>query len=356
MRLMKVKRLVFAACLTPGICIAQEEQESKKHDPFLPRVKVETTLGDFVLELDAHNAPITVLNFVRYVEDGYYQGTILHRVVKGFLIQGGHFLPDMTPKTEGLRSTIRNEAPNGLSNVKGTVAMARQMRKAHSARAQFFINLAENTALDRPIGGTGYCVFGKIVEGMETIERIANTEVGKHPGYQRGSQAVVPKQPVVINSMQLISEFDRSKSEAAIKMIQDIHAKALADEAKRKEEFVEWLAGLKTKVTKTPSGLMFYDQTPGEGASPEASNMVRVHYTAWLSDGTVLEDTREKESKEVWVDRRVVGWREGVITMKVGGRRILIVPPELAFGDRATRSVPPNSTLVYDIELYEIVQ
>jgi len=357
MKPMKMKWMMLAACLTSVTCGAQEEKESKKSDPFLPRVKVETTLGDFVLELDAHNAPLTVLNFVRYVEDGYYEGTIFHRVAKDFLVQGGYFFPEMVPKTEGLRSTIRNEWPNGLTNAKGTVTMARRMRQPHSARAQFFINLSDNLSLDRPIGGSGYCVFGKVVGGEDTVEKIANTEVDTHPDHRRGKAAVVPKEPVVIKSMKLISEFDRSKSEAAVKMLQDIYARAMADKAKKKEEFVAWLAELKTKATETPSGLMYHDKTPGEGPSPERSNMVRVHYTAWLDDGTVLEDTREKgESEELWVDRKVPGWTEGVTTMKVGGHRILIVPPELGFGEQATRKVPPNSTLVYDIELYEIMQ
>jgi peptidylprolyl isomerase len=139
-------------------------------------------------------------------------------------------------------------------------------------------------------------------------------------------------------------------------MIQDIAAQRRADEERKKAEFVEWLAGVKTKATKTSSGLMYYDKAPGDGPSPEPSNMVRVHYTAWLSDGTVLEDTRKKESEEVWVDRKDLGWKEGVSTMRVGGRRILIVPPELGYGDQGTSKIPPNSTLVYDIELYEIIQ
>jgi cyclophilin family peptidyl-prolyl cis-trans isomerase len=342
---------VFAA----APCGAQAEPE--KQDSLRPLVKVETTLGEFVLELDAHQAPVTVLNFVRYAEDGFYEGTIFHRVKSDFLIQGGGFTSDMKRKREGLRGRIRNEWTNGLKNEAGTIAMARKLREPHSATSQFFINVVDNPALDRPLGGAGYCVFGKVVEGMETIEKIRNTPVATDPNYKRGDEAVVPVEPVVIKSVRLISEFDRSKSEAAIKMLQEIHAKARAEEAARKEAFVKWLADIKAKATPTESGLLYYDQTVGDGASPEPTNKVRVHHTMWLVDGTIVEDSRrEGDSVEYWLDRMVKGWTEGVVSMKIGGRRILIVPPELGFGDLRRPKVPPDSTLVYDVELFEIVE
>lgn len=343
------------ACIAAAAAGTQEGPA--KHDPFRPRVKIETTLGDFVLELDARRAPITVLNFVRYAEADFYEGTIFHRVKSDFLIQGGGYTSDMRLKTQGRRPRIRNEWANGLKNEVGTIAMARKLRQPHSATSQFFINVVDNPFLDRVIAGAAYCVFGKVVEGMETIEKIRNTPVGPHPKYKRGQEAVVPVEPVVIKSVRLITEFDRSKSEAAIKMFQEIRARAQAEEAERKEAFVKWLAEIKTKAVTTESGLMYYDQAAGDGFSPEPTNKVRVHYAVWLSDGTVVEDTREDgDSVEHWLDRMVKGWAEGVVSMKVGGRRILIIPPELGFGDVKMRKVPPNSTLIYDVELLEIVE
>jgi cyclophilin family peptidyl-prolyl cis-trans isomerase len=344
-------------CVAPALVGAQTSSASTEIDPFRPRVKVETTLGDFVLELDAHKAPLTVLNFVRYGEDGFYDGTIFHRVKNDFLIQGGGFLPDMSLKTEGLRSPIRNEWTNGLKNVKGTIAMARKLRKPHSARAQFFINVVDNPFLDRDLAGAAYCVFGKVVEGRETIEKIRNTPVGTHPRFRRGKAAVVPTEPVVIKSVKLISAFDRSKSEAAVEMLKRVRAEWRAEEAERREDFAKWFAEMKAKAVTTDSGLMYVDLAEGEGSSPALENKIRVNYTSWLPDGTILTDTREKsEPEEIWVERMIDGWVEGVLPMKVGGRRVLIIPPELGFGDQAMAKIPPNSTLVYDLELFAILE
>lgn len=357
MRPMTVTWMASIACVALAVGHAHAQAEPKKHDPFLPRVKVETTLGDFVLELDSYNAPVTVQNFVKYAEDGFYEGTIFHRVKSDFIIQGGGFTPELELKTEGLRSGIRNEWLNGLKNVAGTIAMARKMRKPHSAKAQFFINVVDNVSLDKALPSAGYCVFGKVVEGMETVQKIRRTAVGTHPNYRRNKKAVVPVEPVVIKSVRLISEFDRSKCDAAVKMLQEIGARLLAEQAQRKEAFVKWLAEIRTKAVTTDSGLMYFDETVGDGASPEPTNKVRVHQTNWVSDGTVLANSRELgESVERWLDRMVRGWAEGVVSMKVGGRRILIVSPELGYGDQRMRKIPPDSTLVYDVELLEIVE
>ena len=139
-----------------------------------PRVALETNHGTIVLELNPEKAPITVGNFLDYVERGWYDGTVFHRVIDGFMIQGGGFTADMQKKIT--RPEIENESKNGLSNKRGTIAMART-GDPHSATAQFFINLVDNDGLDARGSSWGYAVFGEVVEGIEVIDSIAKVEV-----------------------------------------------------------------------------------------------------------------------------------------------------------------------------------
>lgn len=162
-------------------------------DTATPRVQLETSQGVIVLELDPQAAPQTVKNFIRYVEIGFYDGTIFHRVIKGFMIQGGGFTADMREKPT--QAPIPNEAFNGLQNKRGTIAMARTMAP-HSATSQFFINTVDNPALDhksKTQRGWGYCVFGKVVQGMEVVDKIEATRTGFNAGHQN-----VPVVPVTI--------------------------------------------------------------------------------------------------------------------------------------------------------------
>ena len=157
------------------------------------RVVLETSKGNMVIELDGDKAPIAVENFLGYVNSGYYEGTVFHRVIDGFMIQGGGFTEGMDQKkTEG---TIQNEADNGLKNKRGTVAMARRP-DPHSATSQFFVNVADNKFLDhsaKTSQGWGYAVFGEVVSGMDVVDAIAKVKTGQH-----GSMGDVPKDPVVI--------------------------------------------------------------------------------------------------------------------------------------------------------------
>lgn len=138
-----------------------------------PKVEISTTLGAIRVELDAVKAPITVRNFLTYVVEGHYSKTVFHRVIADFMIQGGGFLEDRTEKLDTLREAIKNEANNGLSNVRGTIAMART-QVVDSARAQFFINTVDNKRLDYRGPGLqfGYCVFGKVISGMDVVDKI----------------------------------------------------------------------------------------------------------------------------------------------------------------------------------------
>jgi peptidyl-prolyl cis-trans isomerase B (cyclophilin B) len=165
-----------------------------------PRVKLATSQGDIVVELDSAAAPKTVDNFLSYVKDGFYDGAIFHRVIAGFMIQGGGFDADMKRKSP--RPPISNEADNGLSNRTGTLAMARTA-DPHSASAQFFINVKDNNFLDhrgKTSQGWGYCVFGKVVQGMDVVRAIENV-----PTMSRLGMRDVPKAPVVIKEATVVS-------------------------------------------------------------------------------------------------------------------------------------------------------
>ena len=159
-------------------------------------ITLKTNIGDIFIELDEENAPKTCENFKQYVQDGHFDGTIFHRVIDNFMIQGGGMLPDMMQKPT--REPIENEAKNGLSNEVGTIAMARTM-DPHSATAQFFINVADNKFLDYPgQDGWGYCVFGKVTEGMDVVNKIKGVETGNKAGHSD-----VPVEDIIIEKAEI---------------------------------------------------------------------------------------------------------------------------------------------------------
>jgi len=160
------------------------------------QVKVETSAGDFVLQLDEVRAPLTVANFLKYVNDGFYDGTIFHRVVNGFVIQGGGYTPDMTLKPP--RPGLVNESGNGLTNKRGSVAMARTA-EPHSGDSQFYVNLADNLALDPKPTRWGYAVFGEVVQGLEIVDEIGHRVTGNKAGMQD-----VPLEPVIIRKVTVL--------------------------------------------------------------------------------------------------------------------------------------------------------
>jgi cyclophilin family peptidyl-prolyl cis-trans isomerase len=159
--------------------------------PAHPHVKLETTEGTIVLELEGKRAPITVRNFLSLVDSGHFDGTIFHRVIPNFMIQGGGFTPGFQEKEPD--NTIANESGNGMSNVYGTIAMARTS-DPHSASAQFFINVASNTRLDPSPAGWGYAVFGYVIEGMDVVDKIAAVRTGPGGKFRQD----VPVVPIVI--------------------------------------------------------------------------------------------------------------------------------------------------------------
>ena len=170
-----------------------------------PLVELKTNQGDIVVEVFADKAPKSADNFIQYVKDGFYNGTVFHRVIDGFMIQGGGFDADM--KQKSTRAPIENEARNGLRNEVGTLAMARTA-DPHSASSQFFINLVANTALDYPSrDGWGYAVFGKVVKGLDVVETIA-----KLPTANRGFHQNVPVEAVIVNSARVLEPAAEKRS------------------------------------------------------------------------------------------------------------------------------------------------
>jgi peptidyl-prolyl cis-trans isomerase A (cyclophilin A) len=187
---MKIKTLLFCAALTVGATAASAQDTA-------PRVALETSEGRIVLELAPKEAPKTVDNFLAYVKAGHYDGSVFHRVIPTFMIQGGGFGPDMAERPT--RPPIPIESKNGLKNARGTVAMARR-GDPNSATGQFFINVVDNASLDYPsFDGHGYAVFGKVVEGMDVVDKIKAVPTGN-----RGPHQNVPLAPVTIKSARIV--------------------------------------------------------------------------------------------------------------------------------------------------------
>ena len=364
--------LVVALLAAAALCTAaaQDKQDNPQEPPVATTkpaapqpaeqahmyVKLETSLGDIVLDLDAEKAPISVKNFIDYVDSGFYAGTIFHRVMSNFMIQGGGFTSDLSEKKDGLRPPIKNEWQNGLKNTRGTIAMART-QIADSATAQFFINVVDNGMLDQPRDGAAYAVFGKVIGGMDVVDKIRATEVKEDPKLPMGK--VVPATPVVIKSAKRLGADEgktlaRQADETAAKAASDAKAageKQLQDVLKKIE------AETGKKPEKTASGLMYVILKEGSGASPKPTDTVEVHYTGTLPDGKKFDSSVDRGQPAVFPLNRVIkGWTEGVGLMKVGEKRKLIIPPDLAYGAVSPpgSGIPANSWLIFDVELLSI--
>ena len=175
----------------------KDQTEYYPEEDQMSLVTISTSAGEIHLELDADNAPITVANFLKLAEDGYYAGTIFHRIIEGFMVQGGGLDEDMTPKPTNT-DPIQNEANNGLKNDRGTIAMARTM-DPHSATGQFFINHKDNEFLNHTAEtsqGWGYAVFGSVIDGMDVVDQIALSTTSTVSGY-----ADAPLEPTIIHSV-----------------------------------------------------------------------------------------------------------------------------------------------------------
>ena len=178
-------------------------------------VLMKTSMGDITLELNREKAPISVDNFLAYTDKKFYDNTVFHRVIPGFMIQGGGFTPDMAQKKDTMKG-IKNEWQNGLKNTKGTVAMARLGGQADSATCQFFINVANNDFLDSPRDGAGYAVFGRVVDGNDAVEKIRTAKTAARSTPQ-GPMQDVPVEPVVIKEVRRMTPDEVTALKAKLK-------------------------------------------------------------------------------------------------------------------------------------------
>ena len=202
-----MKQLLLSLALLGIVCLQPSVAAEKAADPkaqpkpapaaFSPQLQVFTSMGNFTIELNAERAPLTVANILAYVDAGHYTNTLIHRVVANFVIQGGGFNVDYSPKAATLK--VPNESGNGLSNVRGTVGLARTA-DPHGGNAQFYVNLNDNAALDPNATRWGYAVFGRVTDGMDVVDKIGNVATGKH-----GAIDETPLKPIVILKVERIT-------------------------------------------------------------------------------------------------------------------------------------------------------
>ncbi|MDH3420013.1 MAG: peptidylprolyl isomerase [Gammaproteobacteria bacterium] len=196
---MRILKTLACVLLISGVAGAQELEVDGGEPATSPRVQIVTNVGSFVIELDSERAPFTVDNFLNYVRQGHYTGTIFHRVIHGFVAQAGGFTADFSTKPVG--QSVVNESGNGLSNMRGTVGLARQTAP-HSGTAQFYVNLADNMDLNPRPTRWGYTVFGRVIEGMDIVDEIGQKPTGAGGEFDRD----VPLETIIIERAELLSE------------------------------------------------------------------------------------------------------------------------------------------------------
>lgn len=345
--------LVSSSALSHG---AQQTAEATKppapDGPSLqPQVVIETSLGDIVVELDAEKAPQTVMNFLEYVESGFYKDTIFHRVVKGRMIHGGGYTKDLKLKESGLRDPVRYEGNNGLLHTRGTLAAYRRFDNLDSAQSQFFINAATNENLDRLKDGTSYAVFGRVLGDLTVVDKIENVTVGTNPALADGQSPYVPATPVMIKSIRVTKPLDRAKAQNIAKTNEQAAADPVGFRVQQLEN------DCKTKAVETGTGLKFIECTPGNGAFPMGGDTVSISYVATLVNGAEFDNskTRGEGPLVIKVEEAIRGLREGLQKMRESGRTIFVVPPELGFGNEGVPGkVPPGATLFFDVQLESV--
>ncbi|UCE59669.1 MAG: peptidylprolyl isomerase [Phycisphaerales bacterium] len=355
---MNGQRMLWATCVVlPLLVTGCQTTQSRSLQPL---VQFDTNLGKITLELDGEQAPRAVLNFVEYVEDGFYDGTVFHRVLQDSLVQGGGYTPDLEKKTQKLREGIRRDPDNGLRNTRGAIAMVHAPGRTVPIQSEFFLNVSDNPSLDQWQGDSpGYTVFGKVVEGMETVDRIGGTPLGPHTNYAGGQLPVVPVDAVVIRSARMMTAYNPRDLRAVIDAAEAEAQRLLreAEEARERafRQKIEEVEAEYGKLTTTESGLQYVDMRVGIGPMPLPEDAVRFHYRATYSDGTEIADSWQSEPRSNPVSRMLPGVREGVLSMKEGGKRFMVIPPELGYGSEGVKGrIRGGATLLFEIELLAI--
>jgi len=316
-------------------------------------VRMTTSLGDIYIELNRSKAPITVENFLRYTDKGFYDGTIFHRVIGNFMIQGGGFTKELAQKQTD--PAIKNEWRNGLRNRRGSISMARLGGQADSATSQFFINVQDNASLDTARDGAAYAVFGQVIKGMDVVDKIKAVKTTARAGHQD-----VPEEPVVIVS---VKRADPAELAVEIKVARESEpatetpANAPATPESARADALKLLQGkgIDTSAGRAlDGGLWVLDSKPGEGAEAAVGDQITVHYTGWFTNGRLFDSSVGKTplTRRLAAGSLIKGWVSGVPGMKAGGKRYLVIPPDMAYGPTGSPpTIPPNSTLIFEIEL-----
>ncbi len=363
----KNERVLARACLTLacfmlGCVTSSAYAGSPMSKPTLqPRVKLVTTVGNIVLELNASEAPNAVLSFVQRVEANYYDGLIFHRVLKGRLVQAGAYTPNMEQREASAVETDIVDFDNILRNERGTISAVKKSEWNNRIGAEFFINVADNFQFDQLESSGPYPVFGRVIKGLDVVDKISNVSVASNPDYAAGLSPLVPKRPIVIKSVEMLSPLDKKGVKDRVR---SLHERA-EYEAGAGRRAVQRMFDLQVKkiekatgekVTLLKSGLVVGDLREGIGQTPSLDDKVYVNYRGWLLDDTELANTYIKKPVERKVSDFVEGVRIALTTMKEGGKRMIIVPPDLGFGYGGAPSigVPNNAFLIFDIELLEI--
>jgi cyclophilin family peptidyl-prolyl cis-trans isomerase len=253
--------LVLLPAFGLALCLSAGTRAEETSSSLQPRVRIETTAGAFVIELDAVRAPLTTENFLRYVRDGFYEGLLMHRVIANFVVQGGGYTPDYQPRTTA--AAIVNESGNGLSNARGSVGMARG-DTPHSATSQFYVNVKDNPGLNPLPSRWGYTVFGRVVEGMDVIDAMAYVATGERSGF-----ADTPLQQILIRRASVLGEEDRAPP---VEAPAPEAPAAEPPEAEAATAGQEAAAGQQEGTEAPPAGEAADDGTaaPAEGGTPES--------------------------------------------------------------------------------------
>lgn len=342
---------------TPPVPDAAERQ------PDVVYVSMDTNKGEVLLELNRQLAPVSVDNFLRYVEEDFYSGVVFHRIVPGFVVQAGGFTRDMQQKET--HAPIVNEWRNQLSNTRGTIALART-NNPNSATSQFYINLTDNPRLDGSESTPGYAVFGEVISGMDVVVEIAGTMEGADQG-----AAMNPADPVVIEGVSVI-DGDRLEELREAHLDERLAAnetlleqKKAAEEARAAERAEELRKGKQVleqneleysdeRTLDTGQWVAIVEEGEGEDVA-EVSDTVEVHYRGWLTNASQFDSSFDRGSPATFPLARVVpGFRDAIAGQREGTKLVTVIPPEQGYGPRGSRTIPPNSFLVFEVHILDI--
>jgi cyclophilin family peptidyl-prolyl cis-trans isomerase len=326
-------------------------------NPDFSFVRMETDKGEMHILLDTPGAPLTVANFLKYVDDGFYDGTVFHRVIRDFVIQGGGFTA--AGERKETRPGVRNEWQNDLKNDDYSLSMARLGGQPHSGTSQFFVNTKDNAALDTPRDGAAYAVFGIVVDGRQVVDAIEAVPTGT--GTLSGRQAAdVPTEPVRITRATRMTAADLSDAGRANALAWQTKYEDARGTMVERDERLERARTMLADVEPRESGLKTKMISEGEGETVPVMSTITAKYTGWMADdGWCFDTSIGKPSGDTFTaplrpGGLIQGWIEGIALMKKGETRVFEIPAELGYGARGFPPIiPGNATLLFEVTLVD---